>query len=109
MPLPIDPNTEIMRVSLAERIQQISDRLSLLGQAKQSLNEEKQRLIEETQVKETHQKSEQVDTELKRRNPFLGRKKKKAEKDSKETVDKIDDVEPPKSEDEGGTHLDIQG
>ncbi len=107
MPLPIDPNTEIMRVTLAERIQQISDRLSLLGQARQSLNEEQQRVIDETQVKETHQKSEQVDTELKRRNPFLGRKKKKAEEDSKEIGDEIN-VESPENEEEGGSHLDIQ-
>ncbi|HOQ31475.1 MAG TPA: hypothetical protein PLA12_03080 [Candidatus Hydrogenedens sp.] len=52
MPMPIDPNTEILRANLAERIQQISDRASLLGQVRQSLNEEQHRVVDETQVKE---------------------------------------------------------
>jgi len=107
MPMPIDPNTEMMRVNLAERIQQITDRASLLGQARQSLNEEQHRLVDETQVKEMQQKSEQVEAELKRRNPFLGRRKKqKEEKVEIPKDEKIIEVYEDKKED--SSHLDLQ-
>ncbi len=107
MPMPIDPNTEIMRVTIAERIQQISDRASLLGQIRQSMSEEQHRVVAETQVKETQQKSEQVETELKRKNPFVGRRRKATEEKSgqaapEENFEIIDEKK------EGGFHLDIQ-
>lgn len=109
MPTPIDPNTEILRVNLAERIQQIADRASLLGQVRQSINEEEKRVSEETQVKQTEQKSEQVDTELKRRQPFMGRRRKRVESEGTvqrgEEFLKVEDEE-PQSDEEG--HLDIK-
>lgn len=107
MPMPIDPNTEMMRVNLAERIQQISDRASLLGQVRHSLNEEQHRLVDETQVKEMQQKSEQVEAELKRRNPFLGRRRKQKEgkielSQNEETTEIYEDKK------NDGSHLDLQ-
>ncbi len=107
MPMPIDPNTEMMRINLVERIQQISDRASLLGQVRQSLNEEQHRLVDETQVKEMQQKSEQVEAELKRRNPFLGRRKKQKEAkvDSSQNEEDVEIYEDKKDD---GSHLDLQ-
>lgn len=107
MPTPIDPNTEILRVNMAERIQQIADRASLLGQVRQSINEEEKRVIEETQVKQTEQKSEQVDTELKRRQPFLGRRKRKSTRVNEEEVDEVAEFSEKHFGDEG-RHLDIK-
>ncbi|MCX8065775.1 MAG: hypothetical protein N3G21_11500 [Candidatus Hydrogenedentes bacterium] len=106
MPTPIDPNTEILRVNMAERIQQLADRASLLGQVRQSINEEERRVIEETQVKEAEQKSEQVDTELKRRQPFLKRRKKRPKSIIENSEGETDSGRSYK-DDEGG-HLDIR-
>lgn len=107
MPMPIDPNTEMMRVNLAERIQQISDRASLLGQVRQSLSEEQHRLVDETQVKELQQKSEQVEAELKRRNPFLGRRKR--QKEVKTEFSKDEEItEVYEDEKDGDSHLDLK-
>ncbi len=109
MPTPIDPNTEVLRVNLAERIQQIADRASLLGQVRQSINEEEKRVFEETQVKQAEQKSEQVDTELKRRQPFMGRRRKRAE--SEGTVqqgEEFIEVENEDQQSDGKGHLDIK-
>ncbi len=107
MPMPIDPNTEIMRVSIAERIQQISDRASLLGQVRQSLNEEQHRVVDETQVKEMQQKSEQVETELKRKNPFLGRRQRLKE-EKKEQSQREEIIETYEDRKDDGSHLDLQ-
>ena len=107
MPTPIDPNTEILRVNLAERIQQITDRASLLGQVRQSINEEERRIQEESQVKQTEQKSEQVDTELKRRQPFMGRKRKRGEVEVKDNTEESTENGGEEKDVEGG-HLDIR-
>ncbi len=107
MPTPIDPNTEILRVNLAERIQQIADRASLLGQVRQSVNEEERRIVDETQVKQTEQKSEQVETELKRRQPFMGRRRRKVEKESTST-DEGSSKDEGEEEGKEGSHLDIK-
>lgn len=82
MPQPVDIQTELARVSAAERIQQISDRVSLAAQQRVAAATQEDRLARETQVQETpHSQSEQVDAEARRRNPFVGRKRrrKKAE------------------------------
>ncbi len=76
MPQPIDPNTELGRVTAAERIQQATERAALAAQARQSAESDRERLSAEQQVREMRQKSEEVDSELKRRNPYAGRRKK---------------------------------
>jgi hypothetical protein len=77
MPQPIDPNTEMGRIVAAERIQQISDRASLLAQARMTTEAEKENVKAESQVQHLQQKSEEVDSELKRRNPYMKKKKRK--------------------------------
>ena len=77
MPQPIDPYTELGRLTAAERIQQIADRASLTAQARLAATAAEERLMQESQVHEAHQKNEAVDEELRRKNPFMGKKKKK--------------------------------
>lgn len=107
MPSSIDPNTELARITLAERIQQITDRASLLGQVRQSMEAEQQRVNAETQVTETEQKSRHVDTEMKRRNPFMGKRARRATTEEEEASQP--EEEPIEGEHTNeGTHLDIQ-
>ncbi len=88
MPQPIDPQTELGRITAAERIQQISDRASLAAQQRVAEDTDKQQRLLEQEVQETHQKNKEVETETKRRNPFMGRrkKKKKSSDDSTHTL-----------------------
>lgn len=85
MPQPIDPQTEIGRITAAERIQQLASRASLAAQAHATDEADQQRVNVESQVHEARQKTEEVDRELERRNPFLGRRRRRrrdeAEKD----------------------------
>lgn len=77
MPQPIDPLTELGRATAAERIQQIADRVSLAAQARASSEMANARANAETQVHQAMQKNNEVDQELRRRAPFVGRRKKR--------------------------------
>lgn len=77
MPQPIDPHTEIGRSMAAERIQQIADRASLAAQSRLAAEVSQDRLQAESQVRQAMQKNEEVDRELKRRAPFVGRRAKR--------------------------------
>ncbi len=77
MPQPIDPHTELGRMTAAERIQQIADRASLAAQSRVAEGAADQREAAESQVQQAFQKSEEVERELRRRTPFVGRKKKR--------------------------------
>jgi hypothetical protein len=77
MPQPIDPFTELGRVLAAERIQQIADRASLAAQQRVQADQERELLRAEQQVRQSEQKSEEVERELRRRNPFAGRRQRK--------------------------------
>ena len=77
MPQPIDPNTELGRITAAERIQQVADRASLAAQARLTEDANTTRVNSERQVHETEQKSQEVDEELRRRTPYVGKRRKK--------------------------------
>lgn len=94
MPQPIDPSSELARVTAAERVQQLADRASLAAQARGAANAAQQALDMETQVSRTDQKSAQVDDELRRRNPYVGRRR---AKDSGEE-DELEDEEAPSAQ-----------
>ena len=85
MPQPIDPNTELARVTTTERIQQIADRSSIAAQTRVSEEATAARNDAETNVQQANQKSEELDQELRRRNPFVGRRRNKKSKDNKQT------------------------
>lgn len=84
MPQPIDVNTELGRVTAAERIAQIADRTSLAAQARIADEAEAQRLRAESQVRNADQKSEDVDEELRRRTPYVGRRRRRNKEDDRQ-------------------------
>jgi len=77
MPQPIDPQTEMGRATAVERIQQIADRASLAAQSRSTVIAAGQQRDMETQVQQSAFKSDEVERELRRRNPFVGRRKKR--------------------------------
>ena len=64
-------------VLTAERVQQIATRASLVAQQRIAVEEERQRTDVETQVQQTHAKSGEVEPEMRRKNPYLGRRKRR--------------------------------
>ncbi len=83
MPQPVDMPTEIARVTAAERIQQSTVRSSLVAQQRLANEAEQERVNAETYVQQTDPKSEDVDRELRRRNPYMGRRRRReADKES---------------------------
>ncbi|MBN2308115.1 MAG: hypothetical protein JXR94_04045 [Candidatus Hydrogenedentes bacterium] len=78
MPQPVDLQTEVARVTAAERIQQIADRASLAAQQRAAAEVEGERVENEQQVQQTPQtESRQVDADEHRKNPFMGRRRRK--------------------------------
>lgn len=111
MPQPVDFQTEMGRLSAAERIQQIADRASLAAQARTTEDMEVDRVAAEQQVQETleseSEQSQRVDAESRRKNPFLGRRKKRGKrtKDSAHVFYSADEKE--RVVDEEGQDFDI--
>ncbi|GMW00692.1 MAG: hypothetical protein AMXMBFR84_18290 [Candidatus Hydrogenedentota bacterium] len=80
MPQPIDMQTEVARVTAVERIQQVAGRLSLAAQQHQANQAAAEQLAAETQVQQSHAaENPDVDAEGRRKNPFAGRRRRKAE------------------------------
>ena len=77
MPQPIDVNTELGRVTAAERITQVADRTSLAAQARIADDATAMRAQAETQVRNPAPKSEEVEAELRRRSPYVGRRRRR--------------------------------
>jgi hypothetical protein len=78
MPQPIDFNTEGLRQHAADRIQEIAARQSLAAQQRLAIQDQEERVEHETQVQDTQESQEQaVDEEGRRKNPFIGRRKRK--------------------------------
>lgn len=75
MPQPIDPHTELGRLTATERIQQLADRANLAYQARIANDAAEQQLRAEQQVAQARQKSEELEQELRRRNPYQRRGK----------------------------------
>lgn len=74
MPQPIDLQTELARITTMERVQQISDRLSLAAHQRMADQAVQQQVNAETQTRQTEQKSEEVDRDLRRHTPFGNRR-----------------------------------
>lgn len=78
MPQPIDMQSEISRVSMAERIQDAATRSSLAAQQRAAIDAEQTDQIRDTQVNQTEQaENPEVDAEGRRKNPYAGRRKKR--------------------------------
>ena len=69
---------KVAKIAAAQRVQEIADRASLVAQQRVAAEEEEQRVIRETQVEQTPRaQSEQVDSEARRRNPYVGRRRRR--------------------------------
>jgi hypothetical protein len=91
MPQPVDLQVELARVTAADRVQQVADRLSLAAQQRMAAEAEQDGVNHETQVQETAQsQSEGVDVESHRQNPFVGRRRKRATNENPEPATKDD-------------------
>lgn len=78
MPQPVDLQVELARVTAADRVQQVADRLSLAAQQRMAAEAEQDGINHETQVQQTEQsQSEGVDVESHRQNPYVGRRRKR--------------------------------
>ena len=81
MPQPIDMQSEINRVTMAERMQDASTRASLVAQHRAQLESEEQDRIRDTQVNETEETSQSpVDKDGRKKGSYGQSKKKKKPK-----------------------------
>ena len=76
MPQPVDPQTEFGRMTAAERIQEISGRASIAAQLRLAAEAAAAQNRLDAQVLETEGKSEEVEEEARRKNPFAGKRRK---------------------------------
>lgn len=77
MPQPIDMQTELARATMADRIQQVTERAAMAAALRARQQGEENQALEETQVDDTPEsQSEHIDPETKRRNPYRGRRRK---------------------------------
>ncbi len=78
MPQPVDLQTEVARMTAVERMQTLTDRASLAAQQRQEVSAEEDRIVSETQVQETNEpENREVDADGRRRNPFVGRRRRR--------------------------------
>lgn len=96
VPQPIDFQTELSRVAAVERAQQIADRLAMNAQQRLAQEIQEQETLAETQVHQPEAKSGEVEPELKRKNPYVRRKRKRGEKQAPESPP--DEQTPPPSD-----------
>ena len=83
MPQPIDFPSEVAKISVAERIQQITDRASLAAQQRLAAQELENQNRAETRIHEpTQTENREIDADGRRRPPFSGRRlRRKADSD----------------------------
>ncbi len=109
MPQPVDLQTEMGRIAAAERIQQITDRLSLAAQHRAAEAAEEERLREETQVRQSNESEHrEIERDGRRRNPYAGRRR----RDSNHQEDEGEGStytprEEREASGEGGKHFDV--
>lgn len=96
MPQPIDVQTELARITTLERVQQISDRLSLAAHQRMADQAEQQQVAAETQAHEAEQKSDEVNRDAHHGTPERrGRRRGEAEPDGKKQGAAMPPVPPP--------------
>jgi len=113
MPQPIDPITEIGRATAAERIQQIADRASLAAQARAAADVANARISAEQQVHEAAQKRAEVERDLRRRNPYQGKRQRRQptdqeSQDERQRVFYSASEKPVIADDDNNHHFDVE-
>jgi len=96
MPQPVDPNTEFGRMTAAERIQEISGRANIAAQLRLAAEAAAAQNRADTEVVETDAKTDELEQETKRRNPFGGKRRRGSGKDGerREQTRRPDDNDP---------------
>lgn len=84
MPQPIDAQTQLSQLTAAERVQQLSERLSLVAQQRSAAEVQEQRVTAETQVQQAHAKTDELDQDLRRHNPYRRRRQTAAQGEAAE-------------------------
>lgn len=108
MPQPVDLQTEMARVAAAERIQQLTDRLSLAAQQRVADSAEQDRMRDETQVRQSHEpEHREIERDGRRRNPFSGRRSRRPEPEEEAGGAAYGAADRKKPPDEGGRHFDV--
>lgn len=69
MPQPIDPHTELARITTMERVQQIADRQSLAAHQRIADQALQQQVNAQTQAQQTEQKGEEIDRDARGQAP----------------------------------------
>ena len=69
MPQPIDPHTELARITTMERVQQIADRQSLAAHQRIADQALHQQVNAQTQAQQAEQKGEEIDRDARRQAP----------------------------------------
>lgn len=77
MAQPVDPTTEISRAAAVERIQQLTSRTDLAGQARLAAGLAREQVGAESTVDRPEAKQSEVDRDLRRRNPYGGRRRRR--------------------------------
>lgn len=85
MPQPIDPTTEISRTAAVERLQQLTARTDLHMQAQQASALARQQHVLESEVDQAEGKRSEVERDLRRRNPYRGKRRPKPNPPTEET------------------------
>lgn len=85
MPQPIDLQTEVARMTLTERLQDLSGRAALAGIQRDQREEERNRAEAQRAVPDSPEaQSEHVDEDGRRKNPFVGRRRRKDSREDNE-------------------------
>lgn len=80
MPQPIDMQSELGRMTMAERVQEAAGRAALAAQVRAASEADDDRQSAETQVAETREtESDNIRGDAKRKNPFARRRKKRGD------------------------------
>lgn len=90
MPQPIDPSSELGRLSAAERVQNLMDRNAQLAQLRSAEVGAADTQRHQEQVLQTEQKKAQVEDELRRRTPYIIFKKKRKTGEDSEQEESFD-------------------
>jgi len=112
MPQPIDMQTEIARVTMADRIQDATSRAALAAQQRAVTEEEGRQVQAETTVEETPEnQSKHIDKDGRRKAPFARKRSKSKKKDKGHPTEGVSELYTASHQKEipetGGHDLDV--
>ena len=107
MPQPIDPASELGRITAAERVQMTLDRAAQMAQLRGLAEATQDSARQQEQVRQADQKDTQLEEEARRRNPYLMVVKKRSDGDGGESAESYDAKQRKQHPDDGEHLLDV--